>query len=156
MLHLHSVSLSAIHHANTDIAHSYVPYVPTHLVVYCPFPGTIENGRVLLVGHMGMYDYRPYVRKVTNKKQIMFECDRGFFVTGPSGATCVDGSWSPSYLPTCERGSHPILTWSRRRRKRSLYEVADTMSALDDHGRNAQSSASDQQQQKQISPSQGT
>lgn len=128
------------------------------LVVYCPFPGTIENGRVLLVGHMGMYDYRPYVRKVTNKKQIVFECDRGFFVTGPSGATCVDGSWSPSYLPTCERGSHPILTWSRRRRKRSLFELAaGTVNALDDHGRNAQPpSSAGQQEQNQISPRQGT
>ncbi|GFR23962.1 sushi, von Willebrand factor type A, EGF and pentraxin domain-containing protein 1 [Trichonephila clavata] len=26
---------------------------------YCPFPGKLENGRILLVGHMGMYDYRP-------------------------------------------------------------------------------------------------
>ncbi|RXG57663.1 Protein lev-9 [Armadillidium vulgare] len=31
--------------------------------VYCPFPGTVPYGRVLLVGNMGMYDYRDYVQK---------------------------------------------------------------------------------------------
>ena len=35
--------------------------------VYCPYPGTVPQGRVLLVGNMGMYDYRPYVRKVNLK-----------------------------------------------------------------------------------------
>lgn len=32
--------------------------------VYCAFPGYIPNGKVLLVGNMGLYDYRPYVKKV--------------------------------------------------------------------------------------------
>ncbi|XP_055836600.1 protein lev-9-like isoform X4 [Episyrphus balteatus] len=34
--------------------------------VYCSFPGYIPNGKVLLVGNMGLYDYRPYVRKGHN------------------------------------------------------------------------------------------
>lgn len=34
------------------------------LAVYCQFPGYIEHGKVLLVGNMGLYDYRPYVKKV--------------------------------------------------------------------------------------------
>lgn len=34
------------------------------ITVYCPFPGYLENGKVLLVGNMGLYDYRPYVKKV--------------------------------------------------------------------------------------------
>ena len=71
-----------------------------------------------MVGHMGMYDYRSYVRKVSNKKQVAYECDKGFRVEGPPGATCVDGHWSPKELPRCVRGSHPSLTWSRRRRRR--------------------------------------
>ena len=25
---------------------------------------------------MGLYDYRPYVKKITNDRQIMFDCDR--------------------------------------------------------------------------------
>lgn len=69
-------------------------------VVYCPFPGTIENGKVLLVGSMGVYDYRPYVKRVTNDRQIVYECNKGYVLEGgPVGATCVDGRWSPKRLP---------------------------------------------------------
>jgi len=61
-------------------------------LVYCPFPGYIERGKVLLVGNMGLYDYRPYVRKVMNNRQIVFECGRGYALAdGPPGATCIDG-----------------------------------------------------------------
>ena len=68
--------------------------------VFCPFPGFVENGKVLLVGAMGLYEYRPYVRKIRNNRQIMFQCDRGFeLVGGPTGATCIDGHWSPPQLP---------------------------------------------------------
>ena len=27
---------------------------------------------------MGLYDYRPYVKKITNDRQILFDCDKGF------------------------------------------------------------------------------
>ncbi|XP_049790095.1 sushi, von Willebrand factor type A, EGF and pentraxin domain-containing protein 1-like [Schistocerca nitens] len=82
--------------------------------VYCPFPGYIENGRVMLVGNMGVYDYRPYVRKVTNNKQIIYECERGYVLgDGPPGATCIGGRWSPKELPRCIKGLHPRLRWSR-------------------------------------------
>ncbi|XP_022235268.1 protein lev-9-like, partial [Limulus polyphemus] len=92
--------------------------------VYCPFPGYLPNGRVLLVGHMGMYDYRPYVRKVTNNRQIMYECNRGYMLMdGPPGATCVDGKWSPTYLPRCVKGSHPRIRWTRSIRERFLRRV---------------------------------
>ncbi|CAN7994318.1 unnamed protein product, partial [Ixodes hexagonus] len=98
--------------------------VPVCREIYCPFPGSIEHGRVLLVGNMGMYDYRPYVRRVSNNRQIMFECARGYTILrGPPGATCVDGSWSPAELPRCVRGSHPHVrqirsSHARRRRRR--------------------------------------
>ncbi|GBO10891.1 hypothetical protein AVEN_251314-1 [Araneus ventricosus] len=47
-----------------------------------------------------MYDYRPYVRKVTNNRQIMYECHRHYtLMDGPPGATCVDGQWSPKQMP---------------------------------------------------------
>ena len=41
--------------------------------VYCPFPGFIEHGKILLIGNMGLYEYRPYVRKIQNGRQIMFQ-----------------------------------------------------------------------------------
>ena len=66
---------------------------PTCTEIYCPFPGYITNGRVLLVGNMGLYDYRPYVKRIRNDRQIMFDCKKGFMLEqgGPKGATCVAG-----------------------------------------------------------------
>ncbi|KAF4525716.1 hypothetical protein B566_EDAN011893 [Ephemera danica] len=93
---------------------SWTGEMPYCQEVYCPFPGYIENGKVMLVGNMGLYDYRPYVRKVTNNKQIMYDCDRGYVLAdGPVGATCVGGRWSPKDLPRCVPGQHPRLRWSR-------------------------------------------
>ncbi|XP_017775518.1 PREDICTED: CUB and sushi domain-containing protein 3 isoform X2 [Nicrophorus vespilloides] len=90
---------------------------PSCQEVYCPFPGFVENGKILLVGNMGLYDYRPYVRKVINNKQIMYDCDKGYILNeGPPGATCIGGNWSPKQLPKCVIGQHPRLRWSRRRR----------------------------------------
>ncbi|CAB3368986.1 Hypothetical predicted protein [Cloeon dipterum] len=98
--------------------------VPICTEVYCPFPGYIENGKVMLVGNMGLYDYRPYVRKVTNNKQIMYDCDRGYVLSeGPPGATCVGGQWSPKELPRCVPGQHPRLRWNREVKKESVEEV---------------------------------
>ncbi|XP_063237081.1 sushi, von Willebrand factor type A, EGF and pentraxin domain-containing protein 1 isoform X2 [Bacillus rossius redtenbacheri] len=97
--------------------------------VYCPFPGYIENGKVMLVGNMGLYDYRSYVRKVTNNKQIMYDCNRGYMlVDGPPGATCIGGRWSPKELPRCVPGMHPRLRWSRAaRQKRALMAKQNTL-----------------------------
>ncbi|KAF5269827.1 hypothetical protein FQR65_LT05873 [Abscondita terminalis] len=87
------------------------------ILVFCPFPGLVDNGKILLVGNMGLYDYRPYVRKVTNNKQIMYDCDKGYVLSeGPPGATCVGGNWSPRELPKCTLGQHPRLRWSRKKR----------------------------------------
>ncbi|XP_076180365.1 hig-anchoring scaffold protein [Ptiloglossa arizonensis] len=91
--------------------------IPHCIQVFCPFPGFIENGKVFLVGNMGVYDYRPYVKKVVNNKQIMYDCDKGYVLDdGPTGATCIGGNWSPKTLPKCIPGQHPRLRWSRRRR----------------------------------------
>jgi len=85
--------------------------------VYCPFPGYIANGKVLLVGNMGLYDYRPYVKRISNDRQIMFDCDKEYRLgeEGPKGATCVDGRWSPSILPTCLPDNHPNIRWLDKR-----------------------------------------
>ncbi|CAK9812882.1 Protein lev-9 [Anthophora plagiata] len=96
---------------------NWIGDIPHCIQVFCPFPGFIENGKVFLMGNMGVYDYRPYVRKVVNNKQIMYDCDKGYVLDdGPTGATCIGGNWSPKELPKCIPGQHPRLRWSRRRR----------------------------------------
>lgn len=101
--------------------------------VYCSFPGYIAHGKILLVGNMGLYDYRPYVKKIINNKQIMYDCDKGYVLgEGPPGATCVGGLWRPTELPKCLLGQHPRLRWNRRRRSvdmrsaRSRYLLANS------------------------------
>ena len=49
---------------------------PNCVETYCPFPGYLPHGKILLVGNMGLYDYRPYVKKITNDRQILFDCDK--------------------------------------------------------------------------------
>ncbi|XP_011341700.1 uncharacterized protein LOC105281865 isoform X2 [Ooceraea biroi] len=96
---------------------NWIGDIPHCVQVFCPFPGFIPNGKVFLVGNMGVYDYRPYVKKIVNNKQIMYDCDKGYVLDdGPSGATCIGGSWSPKELPKCILGQHPRIRWSRRRR----------------------------------------
>ncbi|XP_050718385.1 uncharacterized protein LOC126999691 isoform X2 [Eriocheir sinensis] len=88
--------------------------IPWCKVVYCPFPGYLADGRVLLVGNMGMYIYRPYVRKVRNDRRIRYECNKGYYLSsGPPGATCVAGKWSPSAMPSCSPKLHPRVRWTR-------------------------------------------
>ncbi|XP_022647775.1 sushi, von Willebrand factor type A, EGF and pentraxin domain-containing protein 1-like isoform X2 [Varroa destructor] len=111
---------------NTTTCHfgNWTNPTPLCKEVYCPYPGAIEHGRVLLVGNMGMYDYRPYVRRVRNNRQITFECKRGYVLehNAPAGATCVDGIWSPTQLPHCVPGSHPPV-----RQVRSVAEQPETL-----------------------------
>ncbi|KAJ2938869.1 hypothetical protein O0L34_g17677 [Tuta absoluta] len=79
---------------------------------------------------MGLYDYRPYVKKVVNNKQIMYECDKGYVLNeGPPGATCVGGHWSPRELPICTLYQHPRIRWSRRRRSIPEPEIRHRRSA---------------------------
>lgn len=75
----------------------------------CDYPGNITHGRVLLVGHMGKYEYRQYVQPVNHNDHIQFECGKHFRLVGPSGSTCVNGQWSPPQLPTCQPRHHPHL-----------------------------------------------
>jgi len=81
--------------------------------MYCPFPGYLQNGKILLVGNMGLYDYRPYVKKIINDRQIMFDCDKGYKLElgSPQGATCVGGRWSPPDIPNCQPEYHPDIKW---------------------------------------------
>ncbi|XP_074642636.1 sushi, von Willebrand factor type A, EGF and pentraxin domain-containing protein 1-like [Tubulanus polymorphus] len=96
---------------------------------YCPYPGTIENGKILLVGVIGKYEYRIYVERIGQGEVIEFQCKKGYKRIGPAGATCIDGVWSPDNRPLCQKGKHLrlIRTWQRtwrkvgkRRKRRSL------------------------------------
>ncbi len=81
---------------NTTTCHfgNWTGVMPRCELIYCKFPGYIDRGKVLLVGNMGLYDYRSYVRKVKNNRQIVFECGKGFKLEdGPPGATCIDGRY---------------------------------------------------------------
>ncbi|CAH1127522.1 unnamed protein product [Ceutorhynchus assimilis] len=92
--------------------------------VFCPYPGFVENGKILLVGNMGLYDYRPYVKKVANNKQIMYDCEKGYILAeGAPGATCVGGQWSPKELPKCLPGEHPRFRFNRRRRSIAIEKL---------------------------------
>ena len=44
-------------------------YQETH----CPFPGYLTHGKVLLVGHMGLYDYRPdiHIRRAKQDAKVV-------------------------------------------------------------------------------------
>nr|XP_040565063.1 sushi, von Willebrand factor type A, EGF and pentraxin domain-containing protein 1-like isoform X2 [Lepeophtheirus salmonis] len=111
--------------------------------VFCPFPGFVENGKILLVGNMGLYEYRPYVRKIRNNRQIMYQCNRGYvLLNGPTGATCIDGTWSPPQLPRCQEEAHAKSRYSRESilqnstaattHRHRLYNEAHTFSYADD------------------------
>lgn len=49
---------------------NWTGHIPFCQEVYCSFPGYIPNGKVFLVGNMGLYDYRPYVRKVRETLEL--------------------------------------------------------------------------------------
>ncbi|XP_022257368.1 protein lev-9-like, partial [Limulus polyphemus] len=115
----------------------WIGNVPRCEEIYCPFPGYLKHGRVLLVGYMGMYDYRPYVRKVKNNRQIMYECQRSYMLTdGPPGATCVDGAWSPGNLPHCVRGSHPRIRLIRSLKVSRQEALAEKENEISGHSSN--------------------
>ena len=85
--------------------------------VYCKWPGTILNGKVLLVGVIGRYEYRDYVKRKGHNEQIEFNCDKEFRRIGPAAATCVDGEWSPANKPECVPKQHPRPLYIYRGRR---------------------------------------
>lgn len=47
--------------------------------LFCAFPGYVDHGKILLIGNMGLYDYRPYVKKVLECKICRESCNLSFF-----------------------------------------------------------------------------
>ena len=76
----------------------------------------------MLVGSLGLHEYRSYVKNVATNRQLTYECDKGYLLKGPPGSTCLNGEWLPSELPKCVSYNYPPLIsvqsdyLSRRRR----------------------------------------
>ena len=105
-----------------------VTWSPLCFVVYCNYPGTIENGQILLVGAIGKYEYRHYVRRIGHNEKIEYICHKGYKRVGPMAATCVDGLWSPKMKPFCVLGQHPKMLYIFRGKRDvagSLVEVGN-------------------------------
>lgn len=65
--------------------------------VYCDAPGSIENGKALLVGELGLYDYRNQLQRFMHNQKVIFECDEGFtLIDGPQEKICRNGLWFPA------------------------------------------------------------
>ncbi len=48
--------------------------------------------QVLLIGNMGLYDYRPYVKKISNDRQIMYDCEKEYRLD-PGNCYTVNKAW---------------------------------------------------------------
>ncbi|ESN96658.1 hypothetical protein HELRODRAFT_189328 [Helobdella robusta] len=87
----------------------------TCVLKLCEYPGTLENGDILLIGIKGQFTYRNYVKKVKQYDQIEYRCRKDFTLEGPEGSTCVDGVWSPKTIPTCQPRRHLQPAFERYR-----------------------------------------
>uniref|UniRef100_A0A0L8FSA5 Sushi domain-containing protein n=1 Tax=Octopus bimaculoides TaxID=37653 RepID=A0A0L8FSA5_OCTBM len=77
--------------------------------IFCPNPGKLENGKIHKKGQIGKFEFKAYIVTIRHGDRLLYECDRGYELDGASGATCVDGNWSPIEKPECKPGQHPIL-----------------------------------------------
>ncbi|XP_074643429.1 protein lev-9-like [Tubulanus polymorphus] len=86
--------------------------------IYCKHPGTIKNGKILLMGNIGKYENLS-TKLIGQGRLLEFQCDKGYKLHGPSGTTCIGGKWSPGNKPKCIKGRHPNLLkpWLRGYKK---------------------------------------
>ncbi|CAJ0935572.1 unnamed protein product, partial [Mesorhabditis belari] len=81
--------------------------------------GKIENGKIMLEGLMGPYDFADYIQKVDIGRNIIFQCEKGFYLIGSPKASCVNGEWKPKSVPRCQQQTHPMvdgIIWNRSKR----------------------------------------
>ncbi|GAB1599432.1 hypothetical protein Ahia01_000220400, partial [Argonauta hians] len=77
--------------------------------IFCPNPGSLSNGKIFKKGQLGNFVFKSYIVTIKHGDRLVYECERGYELLGPSGATCVDGQWSPEDRPLCKHSSHPAL-----------------------------------------------
>ncbi|XP_064596838.1 protein lev-9-like [Liolophura sinensis] len=76
---------------------------------YCPSPGELDHGKIYKRGSMGKFPFYSYIVHIKHGDKLEYECERGYKLIGPSGATCVNSKWSPKEKPLCVKGRHPVL-----------------------------------------------
>lgn len=75
---------------------------------------------------MGLYDYRPYVKKVINNKQIMYDCDKGYVLeNGPVSVSVKVSNETLKYLILIKfsQGQHASEVNGRRRSFQNVFLV---------------------------------
>jgi hypothetical protein len=75
------------------------------VLVSCAYPGKLNSGKIMYIGTLDEYQYKPYMKSVGQNKQIRYECDSGYNLIGPGGSTCINGKWKPEFnLVSCVKG----------------------------------------------------
>lgn len=88
-------------------------FFPSYILVYCKNPAVeapLENGIIYKRVNNGKFQFQKYITTIRHGTRLLFICDPGFIRKGPSGATCVNGTWSPSIDnpgTKCEEQNHP-------------------------------------------------
>jgi len=77
--------------------------------VHCPHPEALENGKILLIGIGGKFEYFEYVREIGHNNKIEYVCKRDYILEGPSMATCVHDEWRPRDQRRCVLKKHPVM-----------------------------------------------
>ena len=73
----------------------YTSSLSSFISVYCPSPGEVQNGKVYKKVQDGRFIFKPYIYRISHGDRLEYECNEGFRLMGPGGATCVNGSWQP-------------------------------------------------------------
>ena len=98
------------------------------LSVYCAYPGTIDNGQVLLVGAIGKYEYRPYVEGIGQNEQIEFMCAKNYKRVGHQVSVTIVtiSARGPSSVPPL-KGLSNDYKFSCRKLKTSLHRLCSSI-----------------------------
>lgn len=75
--------------------------------VFCPKPKFIEHGQVLKKANDRRFAFKIYIKSIRHGDKLEYECNDGYRLEGPSGATCVNGEWQPPLSSSCVEAIHP-------------------------------------------------
>jgi len=81
--------------------------------VYCrnPSESPFENGVIYKKGNKSKkFIFQKYIFTIRHGTRLIFVCNHGYIRKGPIGATCVNGTWTPSIDnpgTKCVEQNHP-------------------------------------------------